>query len=67
MWFQDGTRLLLNGRMGPEKKPGTWSCSLVGGAMRKQRDDDDQSVPSPDGSQVAVLRDNTIWIMDLDG
>jgi hypothetical protein len=53
--------------MGPEKKPGTWSFSLVGGAMRKLRDDDDLSVPSPDGSQVAVLRDNTIWIMDLDG
>ena len=53
--------------MGPEKKPGTWSFSLVGGAMRKLRDDDDLSVPSPDGSQVAVLRDNAIWIMDLDG
>src|SRR6516225_1245829 len=35
--------------------------------MRKLRDDDDLSVPSPDGSQVAVLRDNAIWIMDLDG
>ena len=53
--------------MGPEKKPGTWSFSLVGGAVRKLRDDDDLSIPSPDGSLVAVLRDNAIWIMDLDG
>jgi len=53
--------------MGREKKPGTWSFSLVGGTMRKLRDDDDLSVPSPDGSLVAVLRDNAIWIMDLDG
>ena len=53
--------------MGPEKKPGAWSFSLVGGAVRKLRDDDDLSIPSPDGSLVAVLRDNAIWIMDLDG
>ncbi len=35
--------------------------------MRNLRDDDDLSVPSPDGSLVAVLRDNAIWVMDLDG
>jgi len=53
--------------MGPEKKPGTWSFPLVGGAIRKLRDDNDWSVPSPDGSLVAVQRDNAIWIMDVDG
>ena len=35
--------------------------------MHKLRDDDNLGVPSPDGSLVAVARNNAIWIMDLDG
>jgi Tol biopolymer transport system component len=53
--------------MGPEKKPGTWSFSLVGEEVRKLRDDNDWSVPSLDGSLVAVARDNAIWVMEPDG
>jgi len=38
-WFQDGTKLLVSGPVGPQEKQGIWIISVIGATLRKLRDD----------------------------
>jgi len=66
-WFRDGTKLLASGPAGLEERKGIWAISVVGGTIRKLRDDAWGASPSPDGSRVAFYSANEIWVMEADG
>jgi DNA-binding winged helix-turn-helix (wHTH) protein/Tol biopolymer transport system component len=79
-WFPDGTHLLLgsgealNG-FGPPSKdgiPSLWKVSLLGGSPQRLVDNASGGSVSPDGSEIAFLRDDAmgspeIWVMATDG
>jgi len=68
-WFPDGTRILASTAAVQSSSPTIWSISVLGGTLRKLRDDAGQASASPDGSQIAfVSGDNKeIWIMGANG
>jgi Tol biopolymer transport system component len=68
-WFQDGTKLLVSGPVGPQEKQGIWVISVVGVSLHKLRDDAHYADISPDGSQIAFIDSNRkdLWIMNADG
>ena len=67
-WSQDGTKLLVSGPVAQEK-PSIWVISVIGGTLKRLRDDARDASLSPDGSQIvftdAVTRE--IWLMNADG
>jgi Tol biopolymer transport system component/DNA-binding winged helix-turn-helix (wHTH) protein len=78
-WFPDGTRFLANahpaGLNPADWRYSIWTVSLVGGTLRRLRDDATASAISPDGSTVAFgtnrdqsgYGDHEIWLMGSDG
>lgn len=68
-WFQDGTKLLVSGPVGPQEKQGIWVISVIGVSLHKLRDDAHFAAISPDGSQIAFVDSNTkdLWLMNADG
>jgi Tol biopolymer transport system component len=68
-WFQDGTKLLVSGPVGPQEKQGIWVISVVGVGLHKLRDDAHYADISPDGSQIAFVDSNSkdLWVMNADG
>jgi Tol biopolymer transport system component len=68
-WFQDGTKLLVSGPVGPQEKQGIWVISVVGVSLHKLRDDAHFADISPDGSQIAFVDSNSkdLWVMNADG
>jgi WD40 repeat protein len=75
-WFPDSTRFLAVSH--PFEDFGrviTWEASIMGGSLRKVRDDVDAWSVSPDGSLVAVTKSSDkvvwtsreLWVMDPDG
>ena len=75
-WFPDSTRFLAVSH--PFENFGrviTWEASIMGGALRKVRDDVEAWSVSPDGSLVAATKagdkvawmPRELWVMDTDG
>jgi Tol biopolymer transport system component len=46
---------------------GIWTLSTVGGELRKLQPDAAGAVLSPDGSRIAFLKNNGIWLMGANG
>jgi Tol biopolymer transport system component len=66
-WFQDGTKLLVSGPAGDSIS--IWVVSVVGGELRKLRDDAWLATPSPNGSSIAFISPDyrELWLMDSYG
>jgi Tol biopolymer transport system component/DNA-binding winged helix-turn-helix (wHTH) protein len=69
-WFPDGSHLLVNAAQ-PTGVMGVYNVPLFGGSPRKLVDNADARSVSPDGSQIAVVRndwpDQEIWLFSSDG
>jgi Tol biopolymer transport system component/DNA-binding winged helix-turn-helix (wHTH) protein len=69
-WFPDGSHLLVNAAQATGVM-GVYNVSLLGGGPRKLLDNAEARSVSPDGSQIAVVRNDwpeqEIWIFSSDG
>jgi Tol biopolymer transport system component len=61
--------LLVSGTAGPNNETGIWVFSVVGGNLRKLRDDGAGASASPDGSQIAFAngKGDEVWMMAANG
>jgi DNA-binding winged helix-turn-helix (wHTH) protein/Tol biopolymer transport system component len=70
-WFPDSVRVLATRREGPDRKPGIWSVSALGGSVLKLIEDADSGSVSPDGTKIAFLRGDfnrqELWVADAEG
>ena len=70
-WFPDSAHLVVSWAEDPKKQAGIWEISIMGGTPRKLTDDGAFARVSPDGSNIAYLRNgidrNEIWLMQADG
>jgi Tol biopolymer transport system component len=57
----------VSGPAGPNDRTGIWILTIVGGAIRKLRDDAVEAAVSPDGSRIAFVSKNEIWLMGVNG
>jgi Tol biopolymer transport system component len=57
----------VSGPAGPNDRTGIWVLTIVGGAIRKLRDDAVGAVVSPDGARIAFVSTNEIWLMGANG
>jgi Tol biopolymer transport system component len=57
----------VSGPAGPNDRTGIWVLTIVGGSIRKLRDDAVAAVISPDGSRIAFVSNNEIWLMGVNG
>lgn len=57
----------MSGPAGPNDRTGIWVQTIVGGTIRKLRDDAGDAVLSPDGSRIAFISNNEIWLMGMNG
>ena len=69
-WFPDGSHLLVNAAQATGVMS-VYNVSLLGGSPRKLVDNASARSVSPDGSQIAVVRndwpDQEIWLFSSDG
>lgn len=71
-WFHDNMRFFANASVAGQRHS-TWTFSLIGGALRKLRDDAYAQAISPDGSLLAFttnpgkIGDSEIWLMGPNG
>jgi Tol biopolymer transport system component/DNA-binding winged helix-turn-helix (wHTH) protein len=69
-WFPDGSHLLVNAAQATGVTS-VYNVSLLGGSPRKLVDNASARSVSPDGSQIAVVRndwpDQEIWLFSSDG
>jgi Tol biopolymer transport system component len=66
-WSADGTRILAAGPAGPAQKRGIWIISTLTGEIRQLADGGLTARFSPDGSRIAFVKDDAIWLMGADG
>jgi Tol biopolymer transport system component/DNA-binding winged helix-turn-helix (wHTH) protein len=71
-WFPDSTHLIATWITDAEAPPSLWEISVMGGEPRKLADEGWRPSISPNGEQIAFLRnsrkgDNEIWMMQGDG
>lgn len=70
-WFPDGSHLLVDAAQPSTGVMGVYSVPLLGGGPRKVVDNADARSVSPDGSQIAVVRNDwpnqEIWLFSSDG
>jgi Tol biopolymer transport system component len=68
-WFQDGSRILATGITPESPVPAAWTISLLGGNLRKLREDVEEAVSSPDGSKILFTTklESEIWVMGSNG
>jgi Tol biopolymer transport system component/DNA-binding winged helix-turn-helix (wHTH) protein len=70
-WFPDGSHLLATVFGASGEASSLWSISVLGGSPRKLMDNADARSVSPDGSQIAFVRGESlnqeIWLMSADG
>ncbi len=61
--------MLVSGPAGAEQVPSIWTSSVVGGELRKLRDDAWLATPSADGTLVAFISPDyrEIWLMHANG
>ena len=61
--------MLVSGPGGPDLGLGMWAISVVGGKLRKLRDDAWLATPSPDGSLIAFVSPDyrELWVMNANG
>lgn len=57
----------MSGPAGPNDRAGIWVLTVVGGTIRKLRDDASGAVLSPDGSRITFVSNNEIWLMGMNG
>jgi Tol biopolymer transport system component len=57
----------VSGPAGPNDLTGIWTIAIVGGTIRKLRDDAVAAVISPDDSRIAFVSNNEIWLMGVNG
>ncbi len=71
VWFPDGSHLLVNAAQPSTGLASVYSVSLLGGSPRKLVDNAEARSISPDGSQIAVVRNDwpnqEIWLFSSDG
>ena len=69
-WFPDGSHLLVNGTQ-PTGVISVYNVPLLGGSPRRLVDNASARSVSPDGSQIAIVRndwpDQEIWLFSSDG
>ena len=70
-WFPDSIHLAVSWAEDPKQQAATWEISIMGGTPRKLADDGTFARVSPDGSNIAYIRNgidrNEIWLMEADG
>jgi serine/threonine protein kinase/Tol biopolymer transport system component len=67
-WFPDSARIIVSGPVGPRDETAIYEVGLIGGMMRKIRDNARGAMVSPDGSQIAfIAAGDSIGVMDRDG
>ena len=70
-WFPDGRHLLVSWAEHPNLQPCLWEISLFGGNPRRIARDAYSASVSPDGSQIASVRQagpgEQVWLMRADG
>jgi Tol biopolymer transport system component/DNA-binding winged helix-turn-helix (wHTH) protein len=70
-WFPDGNHLLVVNMPENEDPPSLWSISVLGGNPRKLLDNARYATASPDGSQIAFVRGDSInqeiWLASANG
>jgi serine/threonine protein kinase len=62
-WTPDGDHVLLK----KLREPGLWQMSVHDGAIRKVRDDATSALPSPDGTQSLIEKEDGLWVKRPDG
>ena len=69
-WFPDGSHLVVSASQ-PTGATGVYNVPLLGGSARKIIDNADARSISPDGSQLAVVRNDwpgqEVWLFSADG
>ena len=70
VWFPDGSHLLVNAAQAPGVMS-VYNVPLLGGSARKIVENADARSVSPDGSQIAVVRNDwpnqEVWVFSSDG
>ena len=70
-WFPDGTHILASSRDPETSKSSLWSLSVLGGEPRKIVDGVASGALSPDGQQLAFIRNenglDAIWLARVNG
>lgn len=58
---------MVSGVAGRNDAPVIWALTLATGALVKLRDGGYAAVPSPDGSRIAFISGNSVWLAASDG
>ena len=68
-WLPDGSKVLATGITPESPIPSVWAISLLGGNLRKLREDVEEAVSSPDGSKIVFTTklESEIWVMGSNG
>src|SRR5580704_623218 len=68
-WLPDGSKILATGITPESPIPSVWAISLLGGELRKLREDVEEAVSSPDGSKIVFTTksESEIWVMGSNG
>ena len=70
-WFSDSIHLVVSRVENPQRQPGLWVISILGGTPRRLADEGSSASVSPDGSEIVFLKHSPsgeeIWLMQEDG
>ena len=70
-WFSDSIHLVVSRVENPQRQPGLWEISILGGTPRRLAEEGFSASVSPDGSEIAFLKHSPsgegIWLMQADG
>jgi Tol biopolymer transport system component/DNA-binding winged helix-turn-helix (wHTH) protein len=70
-WFPDSSHLVVSSAESPNKSPGLWEISVMGGTPRMLSDEGSSASVSPDGSQIAFQKRSPttreFWLMQANG
>jgi DNA-binding winged helix-turn-helix (wHTH) protein/Tol biopolymer transport system component len=68
-WFPDGSKVLATGITSENPIPSVWSISLLGRTLHRLREDVEEAIPSPDGSEILFTTklESEIWVMGSNG
>jgi Tol biopolymer transport system component/DNA-binding winged helix-turn-helix (wHTH) protein len=70
-WFPDSVHLVVSWAENPQRAPGLWKTSFLGGPARRLTEEGFSGSVSPDASQIVFFKhpsaEEEIWIMRADG